>query len=1251
MAKFLRRCCGLFLVILLCATWASAQKLLVSNAQKLELQNFATQTDQAFKTNYQKALNMARSKGWPVRRRGGDGSVMVLQGVNALGFPVYLRTTDNVIAAATTGTNTVQPGGLLGLNLTGSSAAMANKLAIWDGGWVLATHQEFSGKSISVKDAGASVIDHATHVAGTMIAKGVYAPAKGMSYGATSLLSYDFNNDVTEMTAAAAAGLLLSNHSYGGISGWSFNDSQNRWEWYGLPGDTEDYTFGFYDSRTQSWDKIAYNAPYYLIVESSGNSHGETGPAVGADYWGYRSRTDQTIVDKGNRPAGISSNDAYDVLNSTANAKNILTVGAVNPLPYGPSNRSDLVVAPFSSWGPTDDGRVKPDIVGMGVNVLSTGSSSNTAYLTLSGTSMASPNVTGSLYLLQEYYQQKNAGAFMKSATLKGLVCHTAFDGGNIGPDYIYGWGLLDMKRAAQAITDAGTKSIIRESTLAQGATTTVNVIASGNGVLSATIAWTDVQGTPTSGTTINDRTPKLVNDLDIRISDGATIFKPWVLDPANPSVAATTGDNIRDNVEQVYVAGATPGKTYTITISHKGTLSGGSQAYSLIATGVGGFTYCASAPASSADSRINNITLSNLNNTPAAGCTSYSDYTSTTVNLEQGKTYPISITAGTCGANFNKIAKVFIDYNGDGTFDPATELAATTSVIAGTGTYTGTISVPGNVVAGNYSLMRVVLSETTDASTIMACGTYAKGETQDYRVLFSKTTADAGVVSVSSTTPGGACAGPTNVTVRLKNFGSANISNIPVTVTITNPDNSVTTLNETYSFVLPPSAEDDFILQGTFNAVSGATYKIAATTNLAGDPVTSNNTVTANVVTGTPSSVSALQAYYCDDTKRYILTGNSDGGILWYKNIGDALPIAAGAPAFTAQTPTNNTFYAGVNDLSGTIGPATKGAFTAGGYNQFTPAINVSTSVPVIIQSARLYIGNSGKITFNVNNANGQTVSSATINAVATRTTPGAGAQTDDPNDQGRVYALNLLFPSAGNYTISVNYDATATLYRSNGGVTGYPFNLGGAIRITGNNATSPTNASDTTYYKNFYYYLYNMQVKSAGCAATTRQAVTLAKPVITQRDSVLSSNFGSGNQWYYNDSPITGATGQTYVPVKSGNYKVGVTMSTGCTVFSDAYRFAIVAKHPDDSAIGLSVFPVPATTKITVAFNAPADDNLTLSLVNNAGQTVYSQQQTVTSGSFSTVMDVSRQITGTYVLQVTLGGKVYGRKILIVR
>ena len=450
---------------------------------------------------------------------------------------------------------------------------------------------------------------------------------------------------------------------------------------------------------------------------------------------------------------------------------------------------------------------------------------------------------------------------------------------------------------------------------------------------------------------------------------------------------------------------------------------------------------------------------------------------------------------------------------------------------------------------------------------------------------------------------------------------------------------------------MLAPSAEDDFMLQGTFNTLSASAYKVTATTNLPSDPVALNNSLTTNVTTGSPATATALQAYYCDDTKKYILSGTSDGGILWYKNITDTAPFTAGSPAYTAQTPVNNTFYAGINDFSGTVGPPTKNVFSAGGYNQFTPSVYVTTRVPVTLTSARLYIGNSGKITFTVTNVNGQTVSSATINAIATRTTPAAGAQVDDANDQGKVYTLNLLFPAAGTYIISTTYDNTATLYRNNSGVNGYPFNVGGVFSITGNNAASATAPTDTIYNKSFYYYFYNIQLASAGCASNIRQAVIVGKPVITQKDTLLVSSAGNGNQWYYEGNIIVGANSSTYRPTESGNYTVKVSLNSGCTSSSDIFRFAQLALYPDNSAIGLSVFPIPATNKLNILFKAPANDNLTLSLINNAGQVLYSQTRTVTTGNFSTVMDVSRQITGTYILEVTLGGKSYGHKIIIVK
>src|SRR6201992_4341808 len=107
-----------------------------------------------------------------------------------------------------------------------------------------------------------------------------------MAFNATTLSSYDFNNDVAEMSAAAP-NLLLSNHSYGELGGWVFDDNYNRWEWYGIPGDTVDYTFGFYGDHTQSFDKIAYNAPYYpfsRFVRAGEMPLASQGPAFGEDY-------------------------------------------------------------------------------------------------------------------------------------------------------------------------------------------------------------------------------------------------------------------------------------------------------------------------------------------------------------------------------------------------------------------------------------------------------------------------------------------------------------------------------------------------------------------------------------------------------------------------------------------------------------------------------------------------------------------------------------------------------------------------------------------------------------------------------------------------------------------------------------------------------------------------------------------------------------------------------------------------------
>jgi hypothetical protein len=416
-------------------------------------------------------------------------------------------------------------------------------------------------------DSPSGTSDHSTHVAGTMIASGVVAAAHGMATGA-HIQAWDYNDDTPEMTSAAAGGLLMSNHSYGVLCGWRY-----IW-WYGDENvdANEDYKFGYYtEDETKVWDEIAYNAPYYLIFKSAGNDRGE------ADWGGSTS------------PEKDGGADGYDCVGPQAVAKNVLTVGAVNAIPAGYSQPSDVVMSSFSGWGPTDDGRIKPDVVANGVGVYSCTDVSNTSYDTFDGTSMATPNTTGSMALVRQHYQSFSSGQPMRAATLKALAIHCADESGsNPGPDYSFGWGLVNTKKMTDVISDdfqGNSTHTISELVLNNAASYTLQVNALGNQPLKITICWTDLPGTPVTPLELNPPDLMLVNDLDMRLTYQSSTYYPWILNPAIPAAAATSGDNFRDNVEQIYLAAPTVG-TYILTINHKGTLSGGSQAYALVVSG-----------------------------------------------------------------------------------------------------------------------------------------------------------------------------------------------------------------------------------------------------------------------------------------------------------------------------------------------------------------------------------------------------------------------------------------------------------------------------------------------------------------------------------------------------------------------------------------------------------------------------------------------------------------------------------------
>lgn len=490
------------------------------------------------------------------------------------GVPVYYAT-DNFGAAHTTRANELWDGGSTGLNLAGTDY---DNLGEWDGGKVRVSHQEFTNNGasrVTQMDNTSGLHFHATHVAGTMVAAGVVSDAKGMAYDG-ELKSWDWNDDFAEMTAAGASGLEISNHSYGIPAGWVWNGS---YQWMGAESISpdEDYRFGFYEIKSRYADLISYNSPNYLIVTSAGNSRGD-GP----------SNAGQEGV-----PEINGGDDGYDCIPAHyAIAKNTLAVGAVKEV-MDYTGPSDVYMTSFSSWGPADDGRIKPDVVGKGFDVYSTLETSNTAYGSLQGTSMSAPNVSGTLTLLRVHHQDITGGEIMRSATLKGLVIHTADEcGPDPGPDYMFGWGLVNAERAANLITDDQGQNVMDELLLDDGDTYTRELnVPAGVPELRVTLCWTDPPAIPVSAQ-LNPTNAMLINDLDITITDASdNTYYPFQLDVSSPSSAATNDSkNLVDNVELVSIMDPAGG-TYTIQISHEGTLSGDEQAFSLIVTGIDEYT------------------------------------------------------------------------------------------------------------------------------------------------------------------------------------------------------------------------------------------------------------------------------------------------------------------------------------------------------------------------------------------------------------------------------------------------------------------------------------------------------------------------------------------------------------------------------------------------------------------------------------------------------------------------------------
>ncbi|NOY46854.1 MAG: S8 family serine peptidase, partial [Chlorobi bacterium] len=311
------------------------------NFEKLKELEISFEKDFYAEQNH--AIRLAKQNGWPILYTDDDGTIHQLWKI-LNGKPIYIQT-DNAAAAISTRANYMHNGGDLGLDVEGQGMTAY----IWEvGGIGRVTHQEYDGAGgtdrLSIADGTSTLTSHAAHVTGTIIASGVQANAKGMAPQAKAI-GYDATNDLSEATAAAANGMLLSNHSYG-VPASSLTGADS-------------WILGAYVQTSKNWDDLMYNAPYYLQVFSAGND-GD---------------------DEVSNSDPLGGNAAYDKLTTSKTAKNNLVVAAANDAVInGDGSLGSVARASFSSEGPTDDLRIKPDIMGNGVNLRSTFQNFDFAY-------------------------------------------------------------------------------------------------------------------------------------------------------------------------------------------------------------------------------------------------------------------------------------------------------------------------------------------------------------------------------------------------------------------------------------------------------------------------------------------------------------------------------------------------------------------------------------------------------------------------------------------------------------------------------------------------------------------------------------------------------------------------------------------------------------------------------------------------------------------------------------------------------
>ncbi len=425
---------------------------------------------------------------------------------------------------------------------------------IYDSGNVDSGHPDFGGRVIEVESPLEGSSDHATHVAGTVGGSGVHSPSAGgtpfqfqgmapnvflrsFSYGQHINPLFDNPGDLLENARRSDPTDIVNMSLGNNVVRNGFNCNQ----------------LGVYTAASTVVDAIVLGA----------TDPGEP-PATPIPFEKAAGNERQMGAPCGN----------FGTIGSPATAKNAIVIGSLNP---GTNNN-----LASSSRGPTNDGRLRPDLAATGCH---TSTDLGNGYSGKCGTSMAAPVVTGIGALLLEewrFLRTIDEGVVdpFPPHTLKAILIHTAEDLGLPGPDYAFGYGRPNAQAAvdllrADFVEEATSGRLIYQSSVDSTFCFVGEFETTGTDDQKFTLVWDDPLPSPAA-------VRQLVNDLDLVVRDPAgNEHFPLRPDPMNVTVSATEGVDNLNNVEMVIAPGMAGIWEFEVRPTNMGSFS--SQAFTVV--------------------------------------------------------------------------------------------------------------------------------------------------------------------------------------------------------------------------------------------------------------------------------------------------------------------------------------------------------------------------------------------------------------------------------------------------------------------------------------------------------------------------------------------------------------------------------------------------------------------------------------------------------------------------------------------